>query len=292
MSGYHTFNASPHWFKVGRRAGSSLFAAWLAGLSLLILGSAATAATTLNVAMEEADNRPYEYLDERGQPTGFHVELAREVCAQLGWQLKFSRVPWARAQAMLGSGEANAVTYMSQNAEREKIATFLPDNMLHVMRVVLYVRTERASQIKYQPPLSEMMKKWRFGSAQGYTYNEEIDKLLKAGIPADQTAPTQAQLLPMLLGDRIDVAFVSVIGIIDQVRETIPDIDKRVQRVEGALFTGTPAYIAFTRKGDGEVLAREFAAAYRKYRATPAYGKLLTQFKVQEMAPDGFAPRR
>jgi len=259
---------------------------------LLWLASGLATAVTLTVALEEADNRPFEFLDARGEQSGFHVELVRQVCAQLGWQVIFVPVPWKRAQMMVGEGSADAVTYMSQNAERESIALFLPDNILHLMRTVLYVRTERANEIRYQPPLAEMMARWQFGAAFGYTYSDEIDRLIKAGAPVDQTARTQSQLLPMLLADRFDVVFIAVGGAIDQARETIPDIDTRVHRVAGALFDGTPAYIAFTRKKDGERLAREFAAEYKLWRTTPAYPKLLKQFKITEMVPAGFMPRR
>jgi len=246
---------------------------------------------TLTVALEEADNRPFEYLgDGDDKQTGFHIELVRQVCAQLGWSVNFSRVPWRRAQIMLTDGDVDAVTYMSQNPEREKIAIFLPDNMLHLMRTVLYVRKGR-DEIKYQAPLADMMQRWRFGAAQGYTYNEEIDRLLKAGLPADQTARTQQHLLTMLMNDRMDIAFVAVGGAVDEARKTVPNIDQRIQRIAGVSFEGTPAFIAFTRKNNGEQLAKEFAAGYKKWRTTPAYGKLLTQFKVSEMAPNGFVRR-
>ncbi len=265
--------------------------AWLIWLTV-VLGMAGGVANafTLTVAMEEADNRPFEYIDDQGRLTGFHVELVKQVCARLGWDVQFLRLPWSRAQASLAAGNVSAVTYIARSPEREAYAWFLPENMLHVQRIGLYVRRDRVGEIAYQPPLSEMVRHWKFGAAQGYYYNDEINALLKSGAPIDQTAVSQATLYNMLIGGRVDVA-VTIVGAIDQARRNIPDIDERVQRVEGALFAGTPVYIGFTRKQQGEKWARDFSREYAAWRSTPNYAWLIARFRVVESVPDAFVPR-
>lgn len=254
---------------------------------LLCLAIAPANAFTLRVALEQADNRPFEYLDDHGKLTGFHVELVREVCSLLGWEVRFERLPWKRALGWLADGHVQALTYIARSQERESYAWFLPDNVLHVQRVSLYVRKERVAEIPYQPHLADMMNRWRFGAVQGYFYNEEINALLKSGLPIDQSAVTQASLLAMLLKNRIDVAIV-IVGAIDQAQRDIPDIRERIQRIEGALFTGTPSYIAFTRKQDGDKWAEQFASAYKRWRSSPNYARLVARFHVVDSVPDAY----
>ncbi|OHX18260.1 hypothetical protein BI343_08530 [Chromobacterium amazonense] len=112
---------------------------WLAVLWSLALP---VPAQTLLVAMEEADNRPFEYLDDQGNLTGFHTEIVRAVAKALGWEVSFLRMPWGRAQLSLANGKVDAVTYMGKTAERMKYAVFLDGNQLDVERVTLFVRRE------------------------------------------------------------------------------------------------------------------------------------------------------
>ena len=119
-----------------------------AGLCL----SSRTQAITLRVALEDADNRPYSYRDDRGDWTGFHSELIRSVAQRLGWDVLFIPVPWTRAQNMLAQGAADAVPYMGKNAQRLNYALFLPNNRLHVQHVSLYIRAADIGRIEYSPP--------------------------------------------------------------------------------------------------------------------------------------------
>ena len=114
---------------------------------------------TLLVAVEDADNRPLEYADATGRPTGFHIELVRRVAASLGWQVSFDRVPWQRAQVLLEAGSVDAVTYLVRSPVREAYAVFLPDNRLSETGLDLWVLKSRLGDIRWQPPLSQMMSR-------------------------------------------------------------------------------------------------------------------------------------
>jgi polar amino acid transport system substrate-binding protein len=238
--------------------------------------------------MEEADNRPFEYVDEQGHITGFHSELVRAVAARLGWQLQFLRVPWKRAQYMLENGQVDAVSYMGSTPERQKYALFLDGNMLHVQHNTLFIRKEDQGRIRYQAPVTEMMKHWRFGAPQGYVLGKELDTAIKGEPSVDLTAHTQAQLLAMLIAKRLDVVAAEVLAL-QLVKPTIRDVDKLVQALPGAIFSGNPMYIAFPLKGDGPARARQFAAAYAKVRQSEEYPLLVARFHVLDRLPDEFA---
>ena len=246
-------------------------------IALLCLVSSSAAAFTLNVVLEDADNRPFEYLDTDGHLTGFHVELVRLVCADLGWQVSFHRIPWLRAQAQLESGAADAVTYMGKTAARERYAVFLDDNILHWSAAELYIRTERQAEIHWEPPIEHMVEHWNFGIPQGYFLGDDIEKLPKSIASVDHSARSLVELFNMLLSDRIDVAVASVAGI-DEVAQNIPDIALRVRSI--ARLKGGPMYIAFTRHDRDGDPAHDFARAYAAWRKTPAYAGLIERFGV------------
>ena len=236
---------------------------------------------TLLVAVEDADNRPLEYADATGRPTGFHIELVRRVAASLGWQVSFDRVPWQRAQVLLEAGSVDAVTYLVRSPVRETYAVFLPDNRLSETGLDLWVLKSRLGDIRWQPPLSQMMSRWRLGGIQGWYYNDDYKAAEAKGAPLDLSAPTNIGLARMLLAGRIDIALAEP-GFLDQVKAELPEAADRVEILPGSALPGSPVYIGFTRKADGPAKAKDFAAAYAAWRDTPDYGALIEQFGVAD----------
>ena len=179
-------------------------------LSMLLIGLLASQcihATVLKVGIEEANNYPFEFIDEQAQLTGFHIEVVRAVCERLGWQLEFRRTPWKRTMRALESGEVQAATFVARSAEREGFARFLPDNLLHISGTTLYIKRDRADQIHYQAPLEQMVARWRTGMPNGYYMSDEVLALIKDGAPIEQPTVTQGQLFIMLISDRFDAVF-------------------------------------------------------------------------------------
>src|SRR5271167_1140492 len=192
----HSDGGGRRWW---RRAAGSISCA-----ALLCLACWPSVGMALSVAVEDSDNRPMEYLDEAGRLTGFHIELVRAVCAELGWPVSFDRVPWQRAQSLLQSGGADAVTYLVHSPEREAYAVFLADNALSESLVELWVRKNRTAAIRWALPRRQMMTQWRFGGVQGWFYSEEFRAAQADGASVDMSAQTILVLARMLAADRID----------------------------------------------------------------------------------------
>lgn len=251
-------------------------------LSCLLL-SQAIQATTLVVGVEEANNAPFEYIDENAQLTGFHVELMRTLCDRLGWRLEFKRTPWKRTMRALESGEIDAATFVAKSPEREKFALFLADNLLHVSRTTLYIKRERAGEIRYQPPLEQMVWRWRTALPNGYHMNDEVLAMIERGVPIEQPTVTQSQLFIMLISGRYDAIF-GATSALTRANGEIANLEQQVQRLDGALFAGKSMYAAFSRAAPAQ-LAEQFAEAYRLFRLEPAYQQLAQRFAVTELLP-------
>ena len=85
----------------------------------------------------EADYPPYCFINERGEPDGFSVELFRAVARAMGRGVQFRIGPWAEVRGWLERGEVEALPLVGQTPEREKLYDFtLPYLKLHGAVVV------------------------------------------------------------------------------------------------------------------------------------------------------------
>ncbi|OZG74195.1 amino acid ABC transporter substrate-binding protein [Hahella sp. CCB-MM4] len=252
-------------------------------LSLLMLSISCSEAKTLLVGLEEANNLPFEYVDNAGHLTGFHVELVKSVASRLEWEVEFRRMSWPLVIKMLESGELDAATYVARSPERETFALFLPDNILHVSHSTIFIKAERVNEIHYEPPLEDFVSRWRVAIPAGYYMNDKTSELLQKGMPLEERTVTLAQLFVMLLGGRYDAIFGGT-NALKRNRIGIPDIEEKVIPLEGAIFPSKQMYIAFSLRVKSP-LAEEFAREYREYRQLPEYRELAEKFEMLEWLP-------
>jgi len=82
---------------------------------------------------------PHQYLDERGDPAGFDVELARAVAAVEGLEVSFLAGPWDEVRSALERGEIDAIPGVVRTEELEQtldftVPTVLAEHVLFVRR--------------------------------------------------------------------------------------------------------------------------------------------------------------
>jgi len=74
----------------------------------------------------EQDYPPYSFLDEKGEPTGFNVELTRAIAEAAGLDVEIDYRPWAEIREDLESGKINAISGMYYSQERDELVDFSP----------------------------------------------------------------------------------------------------------------------------------------------------------------------
>jgi PAS domain S-box-containing protein len=80
---------------------------------------------------------PFEYLDEKGKPAGFTVELTRAIARELNLNVQFRLGPWAEAVEALRQGEIDAIGGMFYSAKRDQALDFSPRYLvIHCVSVV------------------------------------------------------------------------------------------------------------------------------------------------------------
>ncbi len=80
---------------------------------------------------------PFEFLDEKGRPSGFAVELTRAIAHEMGMDVQIRLGPWERTVDALEKGEIDAVEGMFYSPERDRVLAFSPRYLaIHCVGVV------------------------------------------------------------------------------------------------------------------------------------------------------------
>ena len=66
------------------------------------------------------DYWPYEFLNDRGQPDGFNVDMVRAVAGRMGLAVRFEAGPWAQVRQALESGRIHALAIHAHTEDEWK----------------------------------------------------------------------------------------------------------------------------------------------------------------------------
>jgi polar amino acid transport system substrate-binding protein len=72
----------------------------------------------------DPDYPPYEFLDARGQPSGYNVDLTRAIAEVMGMQVEFRFGDWAEIRRGLVAGEIDALQGITFSEERARTLDF------------------------------------------------------------------------------------------------------------------------------------------------------------------------
>ncbi|MCX8110534.1 MAG: transporter substrate-binding domain-containing protein [Syntrophorhabdaceae bacterium] len=74
---------------------------------------------------------PYEFIDEKGEPQGFNIELIKAVAEIMGLDIKISLGPWNEVRTQLEKGEIDILAGMTYSVERDRVVDFsVPHSIL------------------------------------------------------------------------------------------------------------------------------------------------------------------
>ncbi|MBR2692079.1 MAG: transporter substrate-binding domain-containing protein [Aquamicrobium sp.] len=148
------------------------------------------------------DFPPFNFLDTAGKLSGFHVDLARAICAELAVadKCQIQALPWAELDGALtkGDGEAIMAGVAVTQENREKYA-FSRSYLQFPARFVM----PKAKAVT--EPLYEKLKGKRVGVVAGSAH----ERMLRDDFPEVTAAPfpTEAALFADIKAGKIDAAF-------------------------------------------------------------------------------------
>ena len=91
---------------------------------------------TLVVGFDQA-YPPYGFLDENNEPTGFDLDLAKEVANRNGWDIKLESIDWDQKDTLLNQGTINCIWNGFTLEGREDDYTFSAPYMLNEQVIVV-----------------------------------------------------------------------------------------------------------------------------------------------------------
>jgi polar amino acid transport system substrate-binding protein len=148
------------------------------------------------------DFPPFNFLDTAGKLSGFHVDLARAICAELAVadKCQIQALPWTELDGALakGDGEAIMAGVAVTQENREKYA-FSRSYLQFPARFVM----PKAKAVT--EPLYEKLKGKRVGVVAGSAH----ERMLRDDFPEVTAAPfpTEAALFADIKAGKIDAAF-------------------------------------------------------------------------------------
>lgn len=80
---------------------------------------------------------PYGFMDENNEPTGFDIDLAKEVASRNGWDIQLEPIDWDAKDALLNQGNINCIWNGFTMEGREDNYTFSEPYMLNEQVVVV-----------------------------------------------------------------------------------------------------------------------------------------------------------
>ncbi len=215
---------------------------------------------------------PPQEIYKKKKLSGFHVDIIEEVCKSEGIEYEYKRYPWKRSVSMIEKGEADAITFISKNAEREKFAIFLEENILSVVENGFFIATKNKGKIKYDGNL-ENLKPYTISALSSYSYSESFDnaKFLKI----DRGAKKEVQILNKVLIDR------SQVGIGNS--STLKHIIKTDGMGDKITFLSPPVstknvFIAFSKEKGKLALAKKFAEGMKKLKSSKKYNEIMKKY--------------
>lgn len=198
--------------------------------------------------------RVYE-RSEAGEFVGLGPAILRQLADELGGGLRFELYPWARAQLMVESGQADILVGPYRTAEREARFAFAAAPF-YEDRILFYALRER--RLQWQGDYARLHG-LRIAVVRGWAYGERFES--ERGRLQPVTVETVGNALLMLQAGRIDL-------LASNQRNTRPYLlDSRLQAQVGELqplIDVQRGYFAFPRDPAHGELRRRFDRAFAR----------------------------
>lgn len=113
--------------QVGRRIGSLLLCISIIlgfGSSLSFAEPDNTSEKLRIVIGDDYNYPPYSFYNDKGEPTGFNIEIAKAAAEAMGYEVSFELAPWSEVKRSLLKGDLDLISGMFYSKERSQQYTF------------------------------------------------------------------------------------------------------------------------------------------------------------------------
>ncbi len=213
----------------------------------------------------------FSIIDEKS-PSGFRgidIDIVERLSELLGITIEIQHHPWARALEQIRTGQADMITGIAHNKERESFMYYIPVSYYSV-RPVFYARKDKEGMIQSYKDL--------YGPSVGYSINSAYFEPFDSDPQIKKTGlSTEAQLLQVLALGRLDI----IIG-------TDPNVSYEVARLgyRGILeptayqpTEKTELFIALSRKSPAISKVKEIEQTLRSMMNDGTIDKIISSYR-------------
>lgn len=203
------------------------------------------------------EDPPYTYAsaDAPGGVTGISADIVRTVLNEMGCDIRFVDMPWARALSALQTGRVDIVSGAFDTPERRTFAYYA--NQGHTSPNVVFVRSDNPQAIAWDQFSDLLESDLRLGGQIGVNYGPEYQQALASGDLEDRLTlvPNRSLLWQMLDRHRIDAVAASYLTGLMEI-STLGFQERIVST--GIELSSDPAYIIFSKASVDEAFVDRF----------------------------------
>jgi L-cystine transport system substrate-binding protein len=249
------------------RSSFALRAALAAASFVFLAGPVLSAGTKVTIGTEGV-YPPFTFLDDKGQITGYDVEVVQAIGQRAGLDVTFVPTPWDSMFLALDSRKFDGVAnQIGKNPEREKKYAFSGSYLVSAAQII--VRGDRAGS--FAKGLDDL-KGAKVGTGVGSNYSKLLEAyngghgnaLNLKYYDGNLTAVLQdivAGRLDATLNDRLTVGYnVKKLGL------NVKLVGEPIEKV--------PSFFVFRKDADGEALAKKFDQGLAQLKQDGTLAKL------------------
>jgi polar amino acid transport system substrate-binding protein len=207
---------------------------------------------------------PFENLSHPEAP-GFSTEVLRHVFNAMGQEAAFEEYPWARAAALVFSGERDALYTAFYNEERARFC-FFPSESLARDKWVLFVRSDEAGKLRFTS--LDDLKGYRIGVLRGASVSPEFWDFVRRESYVEEVSSDEINFRKLEAG-RVDYIVASyfngsqLIGSLGLRDKVVPLLSKSLKEDD--------LYVIFSKKRVTPGFVAAFSAALHDFKQTDTF---------------------
>lgn len=259
----------------------------ICAVSLVMAGAAAGADgaddCSLRVAWEPYG--AYTFRNDEGEVTGIDIEVVKAVAQEIGCDVSFRELPWARILLEVEQGAVDLSTSTSWTEERTAWAFF--SRPYRQTEMALYVRRGEAQAHGLEALTDIADGSFRLGVIDGYFLGEAYSAALNdADFVANvEVAADYATNLRKLVHGRIDGFLVDDVTVLEDEARALGILD-RVERHSLAI-AGDDLHFMFSKRSVPAQTVTDFDRALAKLLASGRIDAIVRQFLDRNAAAGG-----
>lgn len=220
--------------------------------------------------------KPYQFVDDSGELTGYDIDLVKAVVEDMDCTLRLKQINWARGVIETKSGSLDMMAHADFTEERNTWALF--SDPYRDNSIVLYVRKGESEHYPFASLQDIVGSDFRLGAGRGVYLGDAFEELLSDEAFRKQVFyidTDEMQQYRVLKAKRVD-GFLRSKTALDNLRKALGE-DADIEIHPLPIFT-SKQHVMFSRKNITQTLVDRFNASLTQIRSTGVYADIEAKY--------------